>query len=647
MSVRPETPLLDTVLTPEDLRRLSPTKLEQLAGELRQEMISAVSVTGGHFGAGLGVVELTVALHYVFNTPDDRLIWDVGHQAYPHKILTGRRDRIRTIRQPDGLSPFTKRGESDFDPFGAGHSSTSISAALGMAVANKMSGNPGKAIAVIGDGAMSAGMAYEAMNNAEQAGNRLVVILNDNDMSIAPAVGGLSAYLAKIVSSHTFLSLRGFGKKLIDMLPRPLADRARQAEEYARGMAVGGGTLFDELGFYYVGPIDGHNLEHLLPVLENVRDAQDGPILVHVVTEKGHGHPFEAPNQEKYHAVPQFNVVTGERKKSSPKAPTYTNIFAQALGEIAEKDDKVVAITAAMPSGTGLDKFGERFPDRTFDVGIAEQHAVTFAAGMATEGYRPFVAIYSTFLQRAYDQIVHDVAVQKLPVRFMIDRAGLVGADGPTHAGSFDVTYLASLPNMVVMAAADEAELVHMVATAHAIDDRPSAVRYPRGEGTGVALPKEGKILEIGKGRIVRKGNKVAILSLGTRLSEALKAADELEARGLSTTVADARFAKPVDEQLIRDLAARHELVITIEENSIGGFGAHVMDFLADEGILDGNLKVRALKLPDVFQDHGKPEKMYEDAGLNASGILAAVLKALGRNDLGQENAEVAAGTKQ
>ncbi len=643
LSVRPETPLLDTIHTPEELRKLPANKLRQVADELREEMINAVSVTGGHFGAGLGVVELTVALHYVFNTPEDRLIWDVGHQAYPHKILTGRRDRIRTIRQPEGLSPFTKRGESDFDPFGAGHSSTSISAALGMAVANKMSGKKGKAIAVIGDGAMSAGMAYEAMNNAEQAGNQLIVILNDNDMSIAPAVGALSAYLAKIISSRPFLSLRDFGKKMIAMLPRPLADRARQAEEYARGMAAGGGTLFDELGFYYVGPIDGHNMEHLLPVLENVRDAIDGPILVHVVTEKGRGHPFEEPNQEKYHAVPQFNVVTGEKKKSVPSAPTFTNIFAKALTQVAEKDEKVVAITAAMPSGTGLDKFGKDFPDRTFDVGIAEQHAVTFAAGMATEGYKPFVAIYSTFLQRAYDQIVHDVAVQKLPVRFAIDRAGLVGADGPTHAGSFDVTYLASLPNMVVMAAADEAELMHMVATAHAIDDRPSAVRYPRGEGSGVELPKEGKVLEIGKGRIVKKGSKVAIISLGARLGEAMKAAEELDARGLSTTVADARFAKPVDEQLIRDLAASHDLVITLEEGSIGGFGAHVMDFLAEEGILDGNLKVRAMKLPDTFQDHGKPEQMYEDAGLNASGIVATVLKALGRNDLGDSAAEAAA----
>ncbi len=636
LSVRPNTPLLDQVPSPDALRKLPKEQLRQLADELREEMISAVSSTGGHFGAGLGVVELTVALHYVFNTPEDRLIWDVGHQAYPHKILTGRRDRIRTIRQTEGLSPFTKRGESDFDPFGAGHSSTSISAALGMAVANKMAGKADKAIAVIGDGSMSAGMAYEAMNNAKQAGKQLVVILNDNDMSIAPAVGGLSAYLAKIISSKPFMEMRDWGKKMIEILPRPLADRARQAEEYARGMAAGGGTLFDELGFYYVGPIDGHNMDHLLPVLENVRDAIDGPILVHVVTEKGKGHPFVEPNIEKYHAVPQFDVVTRERKKSTPKAPTYTNVFAEELITQAEKDEKVVAITAAMPSGTGLDKFEKAFPDRMFDVGIAEQHAVTFAAGLAAEGFKPFATIYSTFLQRAYDQIVHDVAVQKLPVRFAIDRAGLVGADGPTHAGSFDVTYLASLPNMVVMAAADEAELKHMVATAVSINDRPSAVRYPRGEGWGIDLPKEGKVLEIGKGRIVKKGTSVALVSLGARLSEALKAAEDLETRGLSTTVADARFAKPVDEQMLRDLAASHDLLLTVEEGSIGGFGAHVMDFLADEGILDGKLKVRALKLPDVFQDHGKPEEMYENAGLNASGIVEAVLKALGRNDLGQ-----------
>lgn len=636
MNTRPDTSLLDQIQSPTDLRKLDRKDLQTVADQLRAEIIDAASVSGGHFGAGLGVVELTVALHYVFNTPKDRLIWDVGHQAYPHKVLTGRRDKIRSIRQPGGLSPFTKRGESEYDPFGAGHSSTSISAALGMAVANKLSGEPGRAIAVIGDGAMSAGMAYEAMNNAEQAGNRLVVILNDNDMSIAPAVGALSAYLAKIISSETFLSLRGFGKKIIEMLPKPLADRARLAEETARGMAAGGGTLFDELGFYYVGPIDGHNMEHLLPVLENVRDAADGPMLIHVVTEKGRGHPFEAPHKEKYHAVPKFNIVTGEYAKSKPKAPSYTGVFAEALIDAARKDDKIVAITAAMPTGTGLDKFEEEFPDRMFDVGIAEQHAVTFAAGLAAEGYKPFATIYSTFLQRAYDQIVHDVAVQKLPVRFAIDRAGLVGADGPTHAGSFDITYLASLPNMVVMAAADEADLKHMVATAASINDRPSAVRYPRGEGVGVDLPDEGQVLEIGKGRIVRQGTKVAILSLGARLAEALKAADELESRGLSTTVADARFAKPVDDALIRKLAASHDLLITIEEGSIGGFGAHVMDFCAEEGILDGNLRVRAIKLPDVFIEHGNPADMYEQAGLNASGIVDTVLKALGHNDYGR-----------
>ncbi|MBO6503346.1 MAG: 1-deoxy-D-xylulose-5-phosphate synthase [Kordiimonadaceae bacterium] len=636
MSTKPDTPLLDKVNSPVDLRMLPKEQLQQLSDELRTEIINAASVSGGHFGAGLGVVELTVALHYVFNTPDDRLIWDVGHQAYPHKIITGRRDGIRSIRQPGGLSPFTKRGESEYDPFGAGHSSTSISAALGMAVANKLSDKSGRAIAVIGDGAMSAGMAYEAMNNAEQAGNRLIVILNDNDMSIAPAVGGLSAYLAKIISSETFLSLRGFGKKIIEMLPKPLADRARLAEETARGMAAGGGTLFDELGFYYVGPIDGHNMDHLLPVLENVRDASDGPMLVHVVTEKGRGHPFIQPHHEKYHAVPQFDLVTGEHKKAAPKAPTFTNIFAEALIDEASRDDKIVAITAAMPSGTGIDKFEKAFPDRTFDVGIAEQHAVTFAAGLAAEGYKPFATIYSTFLQRAYDQVVHDVAVQKLPVRFAIDRAGLVGADGPTHAGSFDVTYLASLPNMVVMAAADEAELKHMVATCAAINDRPSAVRYPRGEGVGVTLPEHGEPLEIGKGRIVQRGSKIAILSLGSRLSEALEAAKQLEARGLSTTVADARFAKPIDEQMIRDLAASHDLLLTIEEGSIGGFGAHVMDFCAEEGILDGRLRVRAMKLPDVFIDHGKPADMYEEAGLNATGIVSTALKALGHNSFDQ-----------
>ncbi|GHF26645.1 1-deoxy-D-xylulose-5-phosphate synthase [Kordiimonas sediminis] len=635
MSIRPDTPLLDQVKTPADLRAFKRGDLSALAEELRQEMISAVSVTGGHFGAGLGVVELTVALHYVFNTPQDKLIWDVGHQAYPHKIITGRREEIRTIRQQGGLSPFTKRSESEYDPFGAGHSSTSISAALGMAVASKMSDRPDKAIAVIGDGAMSAGMAYEAMNNAEQAGNRLVVILNDNDMSIAPAVGAMSAYLAKILSSHQFLSLRDIGKKLISKLPRSLANTARRAEEYARGIATGG-TLFDELGFYYVGPIDGHNMDHMLPILENVRDAQDGPILVHVVTEKGRGHPFEEPHGEKYHAVPKFDLVTKERQKSKPAAPSYTEVFADELIKQAGKDEKILAITAAMPSGTGLDKFEKAFPDRTFDVGIAEQHAVTFAAGLATDGYKPFVAIYSTFLQRAYDQIVHDVAIQNLPVRFAIDRAGLVGADGPTHAGSFDVTYLASLPNMVVMAAADEADLKHMIATAASIDDKPSAVRYPRGAGVGCELPDEGTVLEIGKGRIIRKGSKVAILSLGARLQEALKAADDLESRGLSVTVADARFAKPIDDALIRDLAVSHDLLLSIEEGSIGGFGAHVLDYLADDGILDGPLKVRTLKLPDTFQDHGNPDDMYAAAGLDAAGIVAAILKALGKNDVGQ-----------
>ncbi|WND01936.1 1-deoxy-D-xylulose-5-phosphate synthase [Temperatibacter marinus] len=635
MTSRPETPLLDKITKPADLRKLEKSELRQFADELRQDMISAVSVTGGHFGAGLGVVELTTALHYVFNTPEDRLIWDVGHQAYPHKILTGRREQMRTIRQPKGLSPFTKRKESDFDPFGAGHSSTSISAAVGMAVANKMDGKPGKAIAVIGDGSISAGMAYEAMNNAREAGNRLVVILNDNDMSIAPAVGAMSAYLARVHSSKSFLSVRNWMKKLVDKLPRTLGDYFRRSEEYARGIATGG-TLFDELGLYYVGPIDGHNMDHLIPILENVRDAEDqeSPILVHVVTEKGHGHPFADPHQEKYHAVAKFDVVTGEQQKSAPKSPTYTNVYAEALIQAAEKDDKIVAITAAMPSGTGLDKFGKAFPERTFDVGIAEQHAVTFAAGLACEGYKPFATIYSTFLQRAYDQVVHDVCVQNLPVRFAIDRAGLVGADGPTHAGSFDITYLASLPNMVVMAAADEADLKHMIATAAAYDDGPIAVRYPRGEGMGVELPKEGEKLEIGKGRIMRKGTKVALLSLGARMAEALKAADELESRGLSTTVADARFAKPLDTGLVNDLALGHDLVVTIEEGSIGGFGSHVSDHLCETGLMDGPLRLRTMKLPDEFQEHGKPDEMYADAGLTADGIVETVLKALQRNDL-------------
>jgi len=628
---RPHTPLLDEVRLPADLRRLSLDQLPRLAEEVRQEVIHVVSQTGGHLGAGLGVVELTVALHYVFNTPDDKLIWDVGHQAYPHKILTGRRDRMATLRQGGGLSGFTKRAESEYDPFGAAHSSTSISAALGFAIANKLSGAPGKAIAVIGDGAMSAGMAYEAMNNAAQAGNRLIVILNDNDMSIAPPVGGLSAYLARLLSSGSYMSIRDIGRALAKRLPRPLFKAAQRAEEFARGMATGG-TLFEELGFYYVGPIDGHNLEHLVPILENVRDAKDGPILVHVVTKKGKGYAPAEESADKYHGVSRFDVITGAQVKSQSKAPQYTKVFAGALVEEAKRDDKVVAITAAMPSGTGLDIFAKHFPDRMFDVGIAEQHAVTFAAGLAAQGYRPFAAIYSTFLQRAYDQVVHDVAIQNLPVRFAIDRAGLVGADGPTHAGSFDITYLASLPNMVVMAAADEAELVHMVHTMALHDDGPIACRYPRGEGVGVPLPETPQRLEIGKGRIVREGSKIAILSLGARLAEALKAADELAAKGLPATVADMRFAKPLDVALIRKLALSHEVLLTVEEGSVGGFGAHVLTLLSDEGLLDAGLKIRTLRLPDVFQDQDKPEKMYDEARLNAPHIVEAALSALRHN---------------
>ena len=602
MSDRPDTPLLDTVRIPADLRRLKPEQLRQLADELRAETISAVSVTGGHLGAGLGVVELTTAIHYVFNTPEDRLIWDVGHQCYPHKILTGRRDRIRTLRAGGGLSGFTKRSESEYDPFGAAHSSTSISAALGFAIANKLADRPGRGIAVIGDGAMSAGMAYEAMNNAHAAGNRLVVILNDNDMSIAPPVGGLSAYLARIVSSRPFLELRDLAKRISRKLPEPLHIAARKTDEFARGLAMGG-TLFEELGFYYVGPIDGHNLDHLIPVLENVRDAAEGPCLIHVVTKKGHGYAPAEAAADKYHGVQKFDVVTGVQAKSPAGPPSYTNVFAQALIAEAQRDEKIVAITAAMPSGTGLDKFQQAFPGRTFDVGIAEQHAVTFAAGLAAQGMRPFATIYSTFLQRAYDQVVHDVAIQNLPVRFAIDRAGLVGADGSTHAGSFDVTYLCTLPNFVVMAAADEAELVHMVHTCACHDSGPIAVRYPRGNGTGVPLPATPERLEIGKGRIVRQGKKVAILSLGTRLEEALKAADLLEARGLSTTVADLRFAKPLDSELIRKLLATHEVAVTVEDGSIGGLGAHVLTMASDEGLIDSGLKLRTMRLPDRFQD--------------------------------------------
>lgn len=609
--------------------------LRQVADELRAEVIDAVSQTGGHLGAGLGVVELTVALHYVFNTPDDRIIWDVGHQAYPHKVLTGRRGRIRTLRQGGGLSGFTKRAESEYDPFGAAHSSTSISAGLGMAVARDLSGGKNNVVAVIGDGAMSAGMAYEAMNNAGSMDSRLIIILNDNDMSIAPPVGAMSAYLARLLSGGAYRSMRHLAKQLAQLLPKRLEESARRAEEYARGMATGGGTLFEELGLYYVGPIDGHNFDHLLPVLKNVRDAGEGPILVHVVTQKGKGYAPAEASADKYHGVSKFDVVTGAQAKAKANAPSYTKVFADSLIAHAEQDDKIVAVTAAMPSGTGLDLFGERFPARTFDVGIAEQHGVTFAAGLASEGYKPFTAIYSTFLQRAYDQVVHDVAIQRLPVRFAIDRAGLVGADGPTHAGSFDVTYLACLPDFVVMAAADEVELKHMVATAVAIDDRPSSFRYPRGEGVGLDMPAIGTPLEIGKGRIMREGSKVAILSLGTRLAEALKAAEQLGALGLSTTVADARFVKPLDTDLVARLAREHEVLVTVEEGSIGGFGSHVLDFLARSGILDRGLKVRPMALPDIFIDHDKPEAMYDIAGLNAAQIVETVLAALG----GQETA--------
>jgi 1-deoxy-D-xylulose-5-phosphate synthase len=631
LSKNSNTPLLDTVPLPADLRRLPEAKLRQLADELRQETIDAVSITGGHLGAGLGVVELTVALHYVFNTPEDRLIWDVGHQAYPHKILTGRRDRIRTLRQGGGLSGFTKRDESEYDPFGAAHSSTSISSALGMAVARDLDGRKNHVIAVIGDGAMSAGMAYEAMNNAGSMDSRLIVVLNDNDMSIAPPVGAMSAYLSRLLSSKSYRSLRHLGKEMAKKFPRQIETAAKRAEEFARGM-VTGGTLFEELGFFYVGPIDGHNLDHLLPVLRNVRDGSEGPVLVHAVTRKGHGYPPAEKAADKYHGVVKFDVVTGAQAKPVSNAPSYTKVFAEALMKEAEHDDKIVAITAAMPSGTGLNLFAKQFPKRTFDVGIAEQHAVTFAAGLATEGYKPFCAIYSTFLQRAYDQVVHDVAIQRLPVRFALDRAGLVGADGPTHAGAFDIPYLGCLPGMVIMAAADESELVHMVATSVGIDDRPSAIRYPRGDGVGVELPARGSPLEIGRGRVIREGTAVALLSLGTRLQECLKAAEELAMRGLSTTVADARFAKPIDEKLVRRLASEHEVLITIEDGAIGGFAAQVLQFLATSGLLDGGLKIRPLILPDRFIDHNKPELQYAEAGLDAKHIVATALAALGRD---------------
>jgi len=626
-----KTPLLDRIHFPRDLKNLSTEQLKQLAGELRSETIDAVAKTGGHLGAGLGVVELTVALHYVFDAPGDRLIWDVGHQSYPHKILTGRRDRIRTLRQGGGLSGFTKRAESDYDPFGAAHSSTSISAALGMAVARDLEGKKHNVVAVIGDGAMSAGMAYEAMNNAGARNERLIVILNDNDMSIAPPVGAMSAYLARLISGKTYRTLRDIGKQLARHLPKFFEEKAGRAEEFARGFWTGG-TLFEELGFYYVGPIDGHNLDHLLPVLRNVRDAEAGPILVHVVTQKGKGYAPAETSADKYHGVVKFDVATGAQAKSKSLAPQYTKVFGESLIKEARKDDKIVAITAAMPSGTGLDLFAKEFPSRCFDVGIAEQHAVTFAGGLATDGFKPFAAIYSTFLQRAYDQVVHDIAIQRLPVRFAIDRAGLVGADGPTHAGAFDVTYLGCLPGFVLMAAADEAELVHMVATAVAIDDRPSALRYPRGEGLGVPMPVEGKPLEIGKGRIIQEGHKVALLSYGARLGECLKAAKELTALGLSATVADARFAKPLDVGLLTRLAREHEVLVTIEEGAIGGFGTYVLQALAEQGLLDHGLRIRCMILPDQFIDQDTPAAMYAQAGLDAHAIVAKVFEALGKD---------------
>ena len=627
-----KTPLLDRVDHPADLRGLGDEELKQLAAELRQETIDAVAITGGHLGASLGVVELTVAVHAVFDTPRDRLIWDVGHQAYPHKILTGRRDRIRTLRQGGGLSGFTKRSESEYDPFGAAHSSTSISAGLGMAVARDLEGRSNEVVCVIGDGAMSAGMAYEAMNNAGAMNSRLIVILNDNDMSIAPPVGAMSAYLSRLISSKSYRSIRHLAKLMADKFPQPVKQAAARAEEYARGLLTGG-TLFEELGFYYIGPIDGHNLDHLLPVLRNVRDSREpGPVLVHVVTQKGKGYPPAEAAADKYHGVNRFDVITGVQVKSAAKAPSYTKVFADSLIAEAERDPRIVAITAAMPSGTGLDLFAKRFPARSFDVGIAEQHAVTFAAGLASEGYRPFAAIYSTFLQRGYDQVVHDVAIQNLPVRFALDRAGYVGADGATHHGAFDIAYLGCLPNFVLMAAADEAELKHMVATAARWDEGPIALRYPRGEGLGVALPETGTPLEIGKGRVLREGTAVALLSYGTRLQECLLAAEQLQARGLSATVADARFAKPLDAELVRRLAREHEVLITVEEGSIGGFGAQVMHFLAHQGLLDAGLRVRPMTMPDIFIDHDKPERQYEMAGLDVAAIVRTALAALGRD---------------
>lgn len=629
MNVEFQTPILDTVITPADLKSLSVDELRQLAEELRRDTIRNVSFTGGHLGASLGVVELTLALHHVFDTPRDRLIWDVGHQSYPHKILTGRRTEMRTIRQGGGISGFTKRSESVHDPFGAGHSSTSISAGLGMAVVSELKGLERRVIAVIGDGAMTAGMAYEAMNNAGVMDAKLIVILNDNDMSIAPPVGAMSAYLSRLLSSSQFRSMRHFAKKIAKKFPRPLEEAAQKVDEYARGM-VTGGTLFEELGFYYVGPVDGHNLDHLLPVLKNLRDDREpGPVLLHVVTEKGHGYEPAEKASDKYHGVSKFDLVTGQQHKSKANAPSYTSVFANCLVELAKADEKVVAITAAMPSGTGLDKFADAYPQRCFDVGIAEQHAVTFAAGMAAEGYRPFVAIYSTFLQRAYDQVVHDVAIQNLPVRFAIDRAGYVGADGATHCGAFDLAYLCTLPNIVVMAPSDEAELVLMTATAAAIDDRPTAVRYPRGEGVGVELPASGETLAVGRGRIVKEGSVAAILSLGAPLKQALKAAEDLESRGLSVTVADARFAKPIDAELVARLAAEHEILVTIEEGAIGGFGAQVSQFLANEGLLDQGLKLRIMTMPDAFIEQDSPAAQLKTAGLSSEHIVSQVSGAM------------------
>ena len=633
MTQLPKTPLLDQVIYPADLRKLEDRDLPQLAREVRDEMIDAVSRTGGHLGAGLGVVELTIAIHSVFDTPDDRLIFDVGHQCYPHKILTGRRDRIRTLRQEDGLSGFTRRAESEYDPFGAAHSSTSISAGLGMAIAADLDKTDRRVIAVIGDGAMSAGMAYEALNNAGALDARLIVILNDNDMSIAPPTGAMSAYLARLASGRTYMGFRDLGKKLTAYLGKNIDRAITRAVEHARGY-VTGGTMFEEMGFYHIGPIDGHSFDHLLPVLRNVRDNGRGPVLIHVVTQKGKGYAPAEGAADKLHAVVKFDVVTGQQQKAAAGPPSYTKVFAQELIKHAEIDPKIVAITAAMPSGTGLDLFGKAFPDRTFDVGIAEQHAVTFAAGLAADGMKPFAAIYSTFLQRGYDQVVHDVAIQRLPVRFAMDRAGLVGADGPTHAGTFDLGFMGALPGMVLMAAADEVELAHMVSTAVAIDDRPSAFRYPRGEGLGLTIPDLAAPLEIGKGRIVREGTSVAIVSLGTRLAECLKAADLLAARGLSATVADARFAKPLDVDMLLRLAREHEAIITVEEGAVGGFGAFVLQALAEHGALDRGLKIRTLVLPDVFQDQDKPDAMYAQAGLDAEGILRGCLAALGVDNI-------------